>query len=201
MELCLTVTRIDWSLTRDVVATFATVAALGIGLAGLFTWRRQLRGTSEYEVAKRILVHAYQIQDAIRSVRNPMLHLSKEEVEAGRKLEEEQRVYAERMSAVYEKWAELKVLMLEAKAIWGESAERPFRPLEQRIRELRSALWLHFWMKGAYSGPGTTVDDSAERVEKNDKIVYEVSEDDEFARSIADAVLNIEEYFGSKVRE
>lgn len=140
MELCLTFTSFDWSLTRDVVATFATVTALGIGLAGLFTWQRQLRGTSEYEVAKQILVHAYQIQDAIRAVRNPMLHLRKEEVDAGRRLEEEQRIYADRMSVVYERWAELKVLMLEAKAIWGECAVQPFGALEPQIRELRSAL-------------------------------------------------------------
>jgi len=34
VELCLTFTSNDWPLTRDVVATFATVAALGIELAG-----------------------------------------------------------------------------------------------------------------------------------------------------------------------
>jgi hypothetical protein len=133
-----------------------------------------------------------------------MLHLRKEEVETGRQtgrqLEAEQRIYAERMSVVYKKWAEFRVLMLEAKAIWGESAEELFGPIEQRIRELRSALWLHFWMKGAYAGPGTTVDDSAERVERNNKIVYEISEDDGFSRSVVDAVSKIEDFFQGKVR-
>jgi hypothetical protein len=125
-----------------------------------------------------------------------MLHLRKEEVEAGRQLEAEQRIYAERTSVVYKKWAEFRVLMLEAKAIWGESAEELFGPIEQRIRELRSALWLHFWMKGAYAGPGTT----AERVERNNKIVYEISEDDGFSRSVVDAVSKIEDFFQGKVR-
>jgi len=129
-----------------------------------------------------------------------MLHLRKEEVEAGRQLEEEQRIYVDRMRAIYEKWAQFSVLMLEAKAIWDESVEELFSPIEQRIRELRSALWLHFWMKGVYAGPGTTVDDSAERVERNNKVVYKISEDDAFSRSVVDAVSKIEDFFQGKVR-
>src|SRR5690554_6636426 len=96
LNLCFTIGEINWSLTKDVVSIVGTIGALGIGVLGLYTWRRQLRGTSEYEIAKKAILGTYEVQQALQSVRNPMLYLSREEVEAGRRLEEEQRIYSDR---------------------------------------------------------------------------------------------------------
>ncbi|MBV0934939.1 hypothetical protein KTN04_16535 [Marinobacterium sp. A346] len=191
---------INWSLTKDVVSIVGTIGALIIGGLGLFTWSRQLRGTSEYEVAKKAILNTYEVQQALQSVRNPMLYLSKEEVEAGRRLEEEQRIYSERMTYLNEKWAELQTVRLEAKVIWGNEAQDSFNEIQQRIGDLRGAIWLHFWMKGAYAGPGATVDNSPERVRENDKIVYFTSEEDDFSQKIAESTAKVEKFFGSKVR-
>lgn len=84
MDLCITISEINWSLTKDVVSIVGTIGALTIGGFGLFTWCRQLRGTSEYEVAKKAILKTYEVQQELKSVRNPMLYLSQEEVEAGR---------------------------------------------------------------------------------------------------------------------
>ena len=200
MDLCITISEINWSLTKDVVSIVGTIGALTIGGLGLFTWRRQLRGTSEYEVAKKAILKTYEVQQALQSVRNPMLYLSKEEVEAGRRLEEEQRIYSERMTYLNEKWAELQTIRLESRVIWGKEAQDSFNEIQQRIGNLRGAIWLHFWMKGAYAGPGATVDNSPERVRENDKIVYFTSEEDEFSQQIADSTANVEKFFGPKVR-
>jgi len=200
LDLCITISEINWSLTKDVVSIIGTVGALTIGGLGLFTWRRQLRGTSEYEIAKKAILKTYEVQQALQSVRNPMLYLSKEEVEAGRRLEEEQRIYSERMTYLNEKWAELQTIRLEAKVIWGEEAQDSFNEIQQRIGDVRGAIWLHFWMKGAYAGPGATVDNSPERVRENDKIVYFTSEEDEFSQQIAESTASVEKFFGPKVR-
>ncbi|EGR0354034.1 hypothetical protein E5T96_22630 [Vibrio vulnificus] len=191
---------IDWSLTKDVFSILGTVGALIIGTFGLFTWRRQLRGTSEYELAKKAVFKTYEVQQALQAVRNPMLYLSKEEVEVGRRLEEEQRIYNERMTLLYEKWAELQTIRLETKAIWSDSAHNCFNEIQQRIGDLRGAIWLHFWMKGAYAGPGATVDNNPERVIENDKVVYFVSDDDEFSQKIFKSVEKVELFFGPKIR-
>jgi len=200
LDLCITISEINWSLTKDVVSIIGTTGALSIGGLGLFTWRRQLRGTSEYEVAKKAILKTYQVQQALQSVRNPMLYLSKEEVEAGRRLEEEQRIYSERMTYLNEKWAELQTIRLETKVIWGREAQDSFNEIQKRIGDLRGAIWLHFWMKGAYAESGATVDNSAERVRENDKIVYFMSEEDEFSQKIAESAANVENFFGPKVR-
>ncbi|HHX8336013.1 hypothetical protein ACHFJ9_16545 [Vibrio sp. D3] len=200
MNLCITISEIDWSLTKDVFSILGTIGALIIGTFGLFTWRRQLRGTSEYELAKKAVFKTYEVQQALQAVRNPMLYLSKEEVEAGRRLEEEQRIYNERMTLLYEKWAELQTIRLETKAIWSDSAHNCFNEIQQRIGDLRGAIWLHFWMKGAYAGPGATVDNNPERVIENDKVVYFVSDDDEFSQKIFKSVEKVELFFGPKIR-
>ncbi|PWW34556.1 hypothetical protein DFO83_11183 [Idiomarina loihiensis] len=199
MSICLNLTSADISLTKDLVAIIGTFGALAIGILGLNTWRRQLHGTSKFEVAKNILTTTYKIEDAIQAVRSPMLHLRKEEVEAGRALEEEQRIYSERLQRLNEKRAELRTLALEARAIWGEQDH--FDALQKLIGKLHSEIWLHFWLKGAYAGPGAQVDRSPERVAANDKIVYFINDEDDFTQQIKNAVSDIESVYKKRLRE
>jgi hypothetical protein len=199
MKSCLTFSTIDWSLAKDVVTIIGTIGALVIGVVGLTTWRRQLRGTSAYDVAKRAVLLTYQVRDAMQAVRSPMLYLKKEKVEAGRSLEEEQRIYDERKQRLQEKWAELRTLSLETRVIWGEGAEACFTPVQKLIGELLAEIWLHFWLKGAFAAPGATVDNNPERVAANDKIVYGTS-DDEFSKRIDVAVNQVEEFFKTRIR-
>jgi hypothetical protein len=189
-----------WIVAKDIVSTLGTLGALAIGVLGLGTWRRQLRGSSEYEVAKKILINTYQVCNRMQAVRSPLTFLQKDEVDAGRKLEEEQRVYNERLQALFEKWAELRALSLETRAIWGTEAEDRTKPIEKLARELRAEVWLHFWLAGAYAGPGTTVDNSPERIAANDKAIYWVSDDDEFSSKIIAAVKHVEEFFRPRMR-
>ncbi|MCP4114405.1 MAG: hypothetical protein GY737_03180 [Desulfobacteraceae bacterium] len=200
MNICLSISDVDWSLTKDVFSTIGTIGALVLGILGLTTWKRQLKGTSEYELAKKAILVTYEVQLAIQAVRNPMLHLSREEVESGRRIEEEQRIYDERMKILYQKWAELQTIRLETKVIWSEPAHNCFKEIQDRIGELKGAIWLHFWMKGAYAGPEATVDNSPERVAENNKIIYFISESDDFTTKIEKSVKAVELFFRDKVR-
>lgn len=192
--------QITWSLVQEVVSVVGTLGALILGVVGLSTWRRQLKGTAEYEVAKKALLLTYQVQDAIRAVRAPMVWLRKEEVEAGRQLEEEQRVYDERMGELYKKWAELRTVALEAKVIWGSAAESSFNLLRDCIGKLRGEIWMHFWLKGAYAGPGATVDRNPERITENAEIIYAVSDEDPYSQDVLRGVENVTQFFQTRVR-
>ncbi|GAB5391154.1 MAG: hypothetical protein Altm2KO_30260 [Alteromonas macleodii] len=200
MSICLTISKIDWAITKDVFTIIGTISAIVIGAIGLNTWRRQLKGTSKYEVAKKAILLTYEIEQAIQGVRNPMLHLPKDEVESGRRLEAEQQIYADRFVILENKWAELQTIKLESKVIWDNAAAESFNEIRDIIGKLRGGIWLHFWMKGAYAGPGATVDNSAERRIENDKIVYYTSEGDEFTLEIKQAVEHVENFFKDKVR-
>lgn len=200
MNICLTLTEIDWTLTKDIFSIIGTVGALFFAGLGLSAWKRQLRGTSEYEIAKKSILVTYEVQQLIQGVRNPMLYLRKEEVDAGRKIEEEQMIYEDRLKALYLKWAELLTVRLESKVIWSTDAHDCFNDLQKIIGELRAAIWLHFWLKGAYAGPGATVDSNPEREIENGKIVYFVSDEDDFSLKVKLSVEQIENFFKDKVR-
>jgi hypothetical protein len=77
LSICVSISDINWSSTKDVFSIIGTIGALTIGSIGLFTWKRQLRGTSEYELAKKAILKTYEVEQAIQLVRNPMLHLNK----------------------------------------------------------------------------------------------------------------------------
>lgn len=200
MTFCFTLTSIDWSVTKDFVAIVGTIGALIIGGLGLSTWRRQLHGTSKYEVAKKVLSTTYRLQDAIQGVRSPMLHLKKEEVEAGRVLEEEQRIYTERLQRLHVERADLRTLALEAKAIWGSEGQDCFRSIQGLVGSIHAEVWLHFWLKGAYAGPSATVDSSPERIAANNRIIYYISDDDEFSKRLEAAVREVEILFQPRLR-
>ncbi|MCJ8161982.1 hypothetical protein [Acinetobacter zhairhuonensis] len=186
-------------MTKDIFSIIGTLGGLSIGTFGLFTWRRQLKGTSEYELSRKAVLKTYEVQQALQAVRDPLLYLSKDEVEARRHLEEEQRIYDKRMSSVYEKWAELQTIRLEAKVIWSDSAHDCFNDIQQCIGKLKGAIWLHFWMKGAYAGPGATIDNNPERIIKNNNIIYFAFENDEFSKQIEESVAKVEKFFSSKI--
>ena len=181
---------------ETVVTIIGTIGVLVIGTIGLSTWRWQLKGTAEYDVAKRAVLLTRLVCDALQAVRDPMLYLRKDKDS----LEEEQRIYSERLAKLHQRWAELRPLALETGVIWGEEAEKRFDPIRDLIGTLQTEVWTHFWLKGAYAAPGTTVDNNPERVAANRRIVYRVSEDDEFSKRVKAAILNVETFFGKHIR-
>ena len=200
MDLFHSLWNIDWAKVTNIFSIFSTLAIIIISIFGLNTWRKQLKGTSEYESSKKAILLTYEVQQLIQDVRNPMLHLPREEVESGNRLEAEQKIYSDRFELLDNKWAQLRTVILESKVIWTNAATESFEDLKRVIGKLRGAIWLHFWMKGAYAGPGTTVDDSPERKQQNDKVVYFISDSDDFSTEINKAVQQVENFFKQKVR-
>jgi hypothetical protein len=186
---------IPWSQMKDIITSLGVLGTLVLGILGLNTWRRQLRGTSRYDVARRAVLHAYKVQEAMEIVRNPSMSLPKKDVDEGGQVSTEMKVYEARMGTLQERRAELKTVMFEARVLWGKEVDNCYKPLEQVIRNLRSEIWLHFWMKGAYAGPGATVDNNPARVKANDQVVYQVSDDDDFSMKVEAAVQQVVSFF------
>lgn len=193
--------KLEWSQWIDILTVLGSSATLLLALLGLNAWKKQLKGTSEYELAKKAILHTYELEHAFQAARNPMVFLDKEAIENGQRLEEEQRVYTERMNHLYQHWAVLKTTRLECKVIWGQSAFDSFSELESCIGKLRAAIWLHFWMKCAYAFPGATVDEDPARRHENDQLIYDTGDENEFTRKIRSGVVKVEKFYADKVRE
>jgi hypothetical protein len=62
-------------LLSNTLQTLATVAAVTVGYMGLSTWKKQLKGKTEYQLARRCLIGIYKLRDAINEVRHPLISL------------------------------------------------------------------------------------------------------------------------------
>ena len=55
---------------KDVVVGIAAAVAAYIAFQGLSAWRRELKGKSEYQLAKEVLRAAYKVREAFKHIRH-----------------------------------------------------------------------------------------------------------------------------------
>jgi len=129
------------STIADTVTALATTGAVVIAGLGLNAWRKQLKGTTEYELAKRLLLQVYQLRDALQYTRHPFLMLG----EAGDipdDLPWEVAAYNNRWKAVREAMVELNAMSLECEVIWGTPIVDLMGNLRSHVATLRNAVEL-----------------------------------------------------------
>lgn len=135
LSICLALTEADWSLTKDafsivgtIISGVAVVVAYCFGRAGLHTWRRQLRGSADHDLARRLLIEIYKYRDEIKRARYPAIFKfetlpfegeveSKDSKQAT--YDGKARAYRRRLIAIEDTRNLLQATMLEAEAIWG----------------------------------------------------------------------------------
>lgn len=145
-----------------IVANLVTIVSAAIvafvALKGLSQWRQQLKGTTDYQIARRYLKAALELRDAMIYVRNPFI--SNGEIEAalkevgyepiaktGDSSAVDGAVYPRRWKKVQEAWTNLEVEVTEAEVSWGADAARVSQALTAKTRELFAALSMHIMPK------------------------------------------------------
>lgn len=61
------------TVVQNVVLSLSGIAAAIIAYLGLTTWRKELKGKSEYAKAKKVLKAVYKVRRAFRHVRHPAI--------------------------------------------------------------------------------------------------------------------------------
>jgi hypothetical protein len=177
-------------ILRDLVVTFAAAVGAYVAIRGLNAWRSQLRGQSEYTLAKRILTLLQQYRDAIRATRHPWMEYGLADDIDGEGLTFEQRKYLGLQNAYEERWervqqarAELYSELLEARVLWGSTIDDALAPLLKLQTELLLAIRDHLKL----SNPDVSKLDK-EHLETPDqrkrlnRLLYDkLSDEDEFA--------------------
>jgi hypothetical protein len=62
------------SAWKDVVIGLSAASAAVFAYLGLSAWRRELKGKSEYELAKEVLKSVYKVREAFKHVRRPGIY-------------------------------------------------------------------------------------------------------------------------------
>ena len=197
-------TVVPWLVAiREVVVILAAVSGVAIGCLGLRTWRKQLKGNTEYELARRLLRSVYRVRNALQGVRNPLMssgEIAQALKDAGKQPEEikQDMDYVEQTSAVYAaRWkpvtdalASVQVEALEGEVLWGDAVHDRLRPLYGCVNKLNFALMQFF--RDA-QGSGRTMRE--DRREEMNKLIYLESSDpkeDGFSRDLQEAVSDVE---------
>jgi hypothetical protein len=143
------------SIIKDVITTIAALTATVIAILGFRAWKKQLRGKTDYEMARRLLKAVYSVGDAVKVVRNSWMSIA--EIghsirEAGISIADNDREYdAKSNTAVYQiRWKELyqaisdlRLEVVEAKVSWGSQVGDKVDAILQRTSRLRAAVDEH----------------------------------------------------------
>ena len=178
-------------ITNSITALAAIVVA-GVAIYGVFwEWKKQMRGKTDYEIARRYLKTVLQLRDAIKFVRNPFISIDEMQValeengfdskEYEDKNKTNRAVYSLRWKKVTDTWTTLEAELIEAEVSWGKEAVEVQKSLDDLVRKLRGALWLYLNgdVKGGFS---------------ENKLIYDVGEDDKFSKKVLKAIEKIETY-------
>ena len=141
------------SIGKDIVTAGAALTAAVIAVLGLQAWKRQLRGKTDYELARRFLRAVYSVRDSIRALRNPVQNTEEivaafkdstntpqNAVNADDSFKIEVGVYHLRWKRVNEAMSDLQVEMLEAEVSWGEAAAATPRATSSSFRPTGRAV-------------------------------------------------------------
>lgn len=190
----------EWlaTLAQVVLAVSAAIGA-GTALCGLSTWRRELQGRTEYELARRVLTGVYRLRDAIHRVRSPLM-LSSEYLDRPDRSADATHADADDLGYAYQqRWkplqeclTELEIDLLEAEAIWHGELRQPFRELQLCKNELYAAVWSYIHARRADPVGGARDPEFARKLER---IIWPLGTDDkpdEFGERVSRAVENFE---------
>lgn len=181
-------------VAKDVITIAAAVVGIIVAISGLDAWKKQLKGKTDYELARRYLRAVLKLRDALQSVRHPMItagefsqakKVVKDDGES-EDIDENIAVYIVRWKLVTESLSDLQVESFEAQVSWGKEILRLEKPMKQLIRELNVHLML-------------SLDKNLEPKEKIEsrKYIYNSGDDnnpDQYTRDLNGAIENIEKF-------
>lgn len=159
------------TVANAALAISAVAGAIIAGI-GLRTWRHELRGRVEYDLARGVLKGVFELRDEIQRIRNVF---SSESVDG-------------QWEGLNRKGSELDVTLLEAKVVWGEKLDGAKRQLKECVDILRENMCL----RNDSEKKGVELTE-AQRKEMNSILFGHGRTDDKFGKKVQGAVTAFED--------
>ncbi|WP_338498180.1 hypothetical protein V5F23_09590 [Pseudomonas sp. WP18] len=215
MDLCLTLTEVQWGLTKDVAAVVGSIASLVavaaaiiFGWLGLKTWKRQLQGTTNHELSRKLLVAIYTYETTLNAARD--IGLSSDELseddafEVSSLAEESNRfaftyaVYRTRLKSIEASLVPVRAYLLEARALWGAELE----DLVNELVKMKDEWWN---VARRYTSAMNPAEDSETRERyaiawtQHRGVLYESDQNNEFWDRFQQRLSGVEAYLRTKL--
>ena len=136
------------SIAKDWLTLIIAGCGVWVAWQGLRTWRRQLKGTSQFDVAKRLMLKVYQIRQDVEFCRAPFRTIQMfTHDEDGKPIpKNEQQYYSSnkemwsRFNVIVKTLNEIEFLLFESEIIIDKKIRSIFMPIEEVCRELRLSI-------------------------------------------------------------
>lgn len=199
------------TLLKDVILAVAAITGIVVAVKGLGTWQQQLRGQTEYDLSRRILVNLFKYRDAINGVRHPAMWSyempSPPENEA-KKMNSKQLHFYSTSKAYQARWDKVQTHrtslyadLLEAEAIWGNELKGLFTVIFDLEHELFMRISNHLVCIDPETDKETRK--AIRVIEKEGRdIIYDKLRDegDEFKKDLMKGIEDIEKYLKPKLK-
>ena len=187
---------------KDIALTLAALSSIYVGLKGLSAWGRQLKGNTEYVLAKNMLTAIYKLREAIDYARNPFLYHHPDcPADEWDKLDSKQKEWItfteglrKRLDKIVIAESKLKSFLIEAEVVWGVTSKEKIEPLLEMIKQYNFAMSENYNEKLNsifYNGGINTKEDRKEHT----KILYKPmrnKDDDEYMKKLEKIISDIE---------
>lgn len=196
---------------KDMIVAGAAAVGAVVAVRGLSTWNRQLKGSVEYDLARRVLKITYRLRDAIKSVRHPMMWA--EEMPMPPKDEAEKmsrdelsyygssRAYQTRWQKVADVRTDLQAELLEAEVLWGSDLEKRFEVFNKLEKELFIAIRDDLTLRNPKESEAMKQAVQRRRAIARDVMYDDLSETgDDFTKELLQAILPIEDFLKPHLR-
>jgi len=195
---------------KDILVGLSAVAAAIFAFLGLHAWRKELKGRSEYQLAKDVLKSVYKVREAFKHVRHMAIyqyeypeqmrdhngHLKREHDYEGTA-----HVYQKRWEKMDEAFKELEEHHLAAQVEWGSEFQDKIVKLRRCRAELLVAIQQLLERK---KNPVRTEMIRSEQAAEERSVLYHIggdSEYDKFTPQIDDAVNEFDKWLRPHVRK
>lgn len=182
------------SVISNVIVGLAVGAAAIIAWRGLNTWRSELRGRSEYELARRILASVVRTRDAIHRLRRPFMTGLEYSDRPGHDPDKKVATPEDILHAYQKRWEpvaaasrNVDVEMAEAEVLWGDL----LRPAHRELTICANTIWIHVTRHVQLEAKDSAVEHmKPKKIQETRSIVFDdstSSKPDDFARTVNDA--------------
>jgi|GEM_PF-7005496 len=185
----------------EAVGVLIELGLLIVAIWALNTWRKEMKGGNEYQVAFNLLLRERQLCIKLqKQVRNPFLRLAE-----GKSMNDwnwEKEVYVERLNSFYEfKNKFYDEAALRAEILFGEELKPLLKQIDDRIGEIYMAFQCAY---NIYRGRDKIDDENAylqhgKKIQENKELLWNQGDKDEFNKKMESSVLKIEEFLYKKM--
>lgn len=191
-------------IAKEVVTPVIALAGVLIAKDGLFTWKRQIKGTKEFDAAYNLNYSVLKLRDEIKRVRRPAIWAgeSYEAIQwaktkypnmAEKDVEKESHafVYQKRWEEITKCLTEIDSHILAAELLWDKEIIGFLKPLNKKVTELNLAIQQNLSPEIKIYEPAKMRDIIYNKGDENNE--------DDFTKEVEEMVQEITDYLKGKI--